>query len=470
MAGTLQDTVCQGLRLAREHVSIGPRPAFESLQAKVRVGSFLRPLPPTSHAALRMAGAMMDMALQSDPSWLDGPPVVETVFGRVPVLLIERCSWLERLDQEAGAGDGTAEGLMGAAVVLDQHLVWLERTWEAVRRRLWQTLYDAEAVAADLLSAHLTANLVVAGRERARYLYPGTELLPRAESPDFRDLRRALGVVAQARRSADIEAIKTEEWVVEAVSLALTTIAVAGAMSRRAVLLDERAWREINAAAKIADLARAHTAEAIAAYLQVLRREALQHPLVLVLDHHGLAGGNPLQIARDIDLAVRDAEQAIARIRSAGVNGATVPEQRRAQDLTPSGLAGRLASAGAMSVWKLPFFIERALCELPPERGSEVVRLMELAAETAQDDALKRCLAMFGIDTALMFAPAAGPVGIGLALAWALFSLGNSISEYQQLSALYHATLDPAVLLRGTDHEEASKLSIVLDVIGLIVW
>jgi hypothetical protein len=461
--------VCRGLRLAQDRAAQRPGPGFSELQAKLRVGSFLRPLPHTTTATAALVMPLLNVALQIEPRWLDTPPVVETAFGDIPVFKLVRCPWLEKLDAQARAGDRT-ETLMIAAAMLEQHLLVLEQAYEVKRMAVWETLRDTEAIAADLLAAHLTANALTARRERERYLYPGRDL-PRATDPEFVSLQAAVARVAAARRGADVDAVKREQLVVEAVALAITTLAVAAALQRGAVTLDRAAWDQIAYATKLTDQARANTAEAVTRYLQVLRREAARHPILLVLSHAELAGGTALALGRAIDDALKESGGAIETLRAEGANSETLPEQRRASDLTPSGMAERLSEAGRLSVWKLPFFVERALGHLPPERAAEVVAILQVAAETSEGAAIKQMLALFGIETSMMLAAAAGgPVGIGLALAWALFNLGGSIVEYQQLSALYHATLDPAVLLRGTDHEEAGKLGIVLDLIGLIVW
>lgn len=465
-----EDVVCRGLRLAQDRATGGLRPGFSELEARVRVGPFLRPLPHTPGALINLALPLMGVALQIEPRWLDGPPVIETALGEIPVRKLVRCPWLEELHAEARPGDRT-EALMIAAAMLEEHCVVLEEAYEVKMMSVFQTLHDTEAIAADLLGAHLTTNLATARRERARYLHPGRRPLPRVNSsPAFRSLQKSLSAIAAARKNADVDAIRTEQKVVEAVSLAITTLAVAAALNRGAVTLDHAAWQQIAAATKLSNQARLNTAEAVTRYLQTLRREAAEHPLVLVLANMGLAGSSALAVARGIDEAVRDAEAAIAKLRAEGVNGETVAAQRGAQDLTPSGLAERLSTAGRLSVWKLPFFLERALSHLPPDRGAEVTAILELAAETGEGEEIRQMLGLFGIETAMMLAAAAGPVGIGLAAAWALFNLGSSIVEYQQLSALYHATLDPAVLLRGMNHEEASKLGIVFDLIGLLVW
>jgi hypothetical protein len=123
-----------------------------------------------------------------------------------------------------------------------------------------------------------------------------------------------------------------------------------------------------------------------------------------------------------------------------------------------------------LSVWKIPFFVERALLVLPPRQAIDVRAMMELAASHDVGGAIATSLAMFGVDTACMFLPAAGPVGVAIALMVAVFHLSDSVHEYRSLSALYHASLDPSLLLREAEHDEPSRLSVALDLLGLLVW
>jgi hypothetical protein len=372
------------------------------------------------------------------------PPRVETAYGEIPFLLLQRCTFLEELHSHPDGRGGKDEKLLLAAVALEQQLESLEEAWKARLLGVWRALRQAEMIASELLSAHLTLNLWRAHDERTRYLYPGRkQILPKAQSDDFIDLMRAIRVVAAARAHSNLNAIRTEQTLVTVVSMAVTVAAVASALHRGDVLLDRTAWDQITYANRLNNEAAKHTAEAMTSYLQVLRHEAREHPILLVLGHTQLADMVPTAVARAIDSAIEKAKEAIAYIRAHGANEPVILERREAQDLTCSGLAQRLADASAVSVWKLPFFVERALLELPPAQAVEVVNLMRIGADLAGGQAIRQNLAFFGIETAAMVAPAAGPIGIALALAWALFSLGKSIQEYQQLSALYHATLDP---------------------------
>jgi len=443
---------------------------FADAAPQLRVGSFVRSLPPLPTGVARFTMTLLGLAMQVDPSWLDRPPVCETAFGELPVLMVERCQALEDLVAHTDGRSGDDGRLVQAAQLLDPHLRVVEEAWEVKRRAIWSQLREAEGTAAELLGVYLAHNLVLARRERERYFYPDNGP-PRATSDDYRSLVRAIRVVASARRAADVDAVRREQNVVTAVTMAATAIAVLDAWANRgAFQLDRRAWQIIDAAAQLTTEAAQHRAEAMTAYLRVLRREARAHPVLLVLDHERLVGSTVLDVGRLVDTALRDAETALGRLRVASVNTAAVPAQRRAQDLTPTGLAERLSTADPVSVWKLPFFVEAALLEMPPTQAVEVRRVMELAARTGEAQSVYHGLALLGINSAAMLAPAAGSIGVALALAWGLFNLGTSVREYRQLSDLFHATLDPAVLLRGLDHEEASRLTIILDIFGLLVW
>lgn len=469
MTATVRDADCLGIRRGRDAVAALPGVSLASVRAQLGVGAFLRPLPIARSEVARFAMTILGLAMQVEPAWLDRPPRCETAFGEVPVLLIERCQALERLAANPEGRGGDDARLMQAALMLDEHLRVVEEAWEVKRRAVWEQMREAEEIASELLSMHLSSNLLIARAERQRYLYP-ERALPLTSSEDFRSLVRAIRVVAAARRNAQVDAVRTKERVVTAVTIAVTTIAFWDALLNRQTLLDRVAWQQIDWAAGLSRDAAQNTAEATVRYLTVLRREAERHPVLLVLDHQRLTQETVLGVGRAVDEALRDAEAAIARLRASGANTRAIPAQRRAQDLTPTGLAERLTASNRVSVWKLPFFVEDALLRMPPARASETQRVMELAARTGEGAAIAQSLSLFGINSAAMLAPAAGPVGVGLALAWALFSLGTTITEYRQLSDLFHATLDPAALLRGLDHEEASSLAILLDVIGLLVW
>jgi proline racemase len=215
--------------------------------------------------------------------------------------------------------------------------------------------------------------------------------------------------------------------------------------------------------------ARTHTVEALAKYMETVRTEAEKHPVVLLLDHPDVENVSFNLFAKAVDDALRKCEKAVEKLMQGGVNQETFGTARRYQDLSFTGMAAQIANSSRVSVWKVPFFMERALLVQPVRQANVVRRMMEYAAEVEGQGAIRMNLAFMGTDTAMMVAPAAGYIGVALALTWAIISLGRSIHEYTQLSDLYEASIDPAVQLLGDEHGPASKLWVVLDLFGLIV-
>jgi hypothetical protein len=57
---------------------------------------------------------------------------------------------------------------------------------------------------------------------------------------------------------------------------------------------------------------------------------------------------------------------------------------------------------------------------------------------------------------------------VGVALVWGVLSLIQEIHDYQQMQTLFRATIDPQMLLLGLEHEPASKLSVLLALLGAL--
>jgi hypothetical protein len=399
---------------------------------------------------------------------LDQFPTLETAFGNIPVVYLQRCAFLETTARDAADPTKTkAKSLLRAAATLEERLRLIEQFFELRRQVIWQGLRDAEWAAADLLGSYLIANLSKAQEERERYLYPGGA--PRIRSDDFNELRAAVKRIAARRRSVDLDAIKREQTVVECLALGLMANAVAGSINRLDFTMDSQAWAELASAMQMSQEARTHTVEALAKYMETVRTEAEKHPVVLLLDHPEVENASFNLFAQAVDEALRNCEKAVDNLMKNGVNQETFGSARTYKDLSFTGMAEKIAGSSRVSVWKLPFFMERALLVQPVRQANVVRRMMEYAAEVEGNGALRMNLAFMGTDTAMMVAPAAGFIGVALALTWAIISLGRSIHEYTQLSDLYQASIDPAVQLLGDEHGPASKLWVVLDLFGLIV-
>jgi hypothetical protein len=460
---------CRGITMARKAAAGRAPPSYQAIAARIELGSFSKPLPADGAAASRLIHSMLDMAMQADASALDRMPRVLTAFGEMPVRLLDRCRLLESLAADPEGRNGDNRRLLLSAVVLHAHLELVDVIWRKRLYDIWKALRKAEAMAADHLSFHLTRNLALAREARRRYLYPKRGMwVPRLSHPDYQDLRRAIGRVAQARKREGFGTLEFDQNIRTALTMASTVAAVWSSWSRGELLLDKEAWNAIAEANRLQELKDREVAEATYRYLEVLRSEAARHPILLLIHEDLLA--SHLDVARAIGERSEAAEAAIARIRAAGVNREVIPGIRRPEDVSCTGLARRLLESPLESVWKLPFFMERAILRLHPAEALDVRGIMDLAARNKGGEAIAQSLAFFGIETAALFAPAAGPVGIGLALAWALYNLGRSVEEYRALSALYNATLDPSLLLRGSEHAEPGKLGILLDLLGLLVW
>lgn len=460
---------CRGITSARKAAAGHAPPSYETIAPRLELGSFSKPLPAEGAAAGSLIRSMLDLAMQADASALDRRPRVVTAFGEMPVVLLDRCRLLESLAADPDGRNGENRRLLLSAVVLHAHLELIDVIWRDRLYRIWKALREAEALAADHLSFHLTRNLALARQARARYLHPKRGMwLPRLSDPDYQDLRRAIGRVAEARRREGFGTLEFDRNIRTALTTASTVAAVWSSWSRGELLLDREAWNAIAEANRLQEQKDREVAEATYRYLEALRSEAARHPILLLIQADLLA--SHLDVARAIGERSEAAEEAIAHIRAEGANRDVIPGSRRPQDVSCTGLAQRLLDSPLVGVWKLPFFMERALLGLHAADAMDARGIMELAARRRGGEAIAQSLGFFGIETAAMFAPAAGPVGIGLALAWALCNLGRSVQEYRALSALYHATLDPSLLLRGAEHAEPGKLGILLDLLGLIVW
>lgn len=467
MATTLL-SACTGVRRASEAAREEGQVSDTEINAIIRVGSFARPLPADKTRAIEVTAALVELALEFDPRLLDQFPTIETSFGNIPVPYLLRCQFLETTARDAADPTKTkAKSLLRAAATLEERLRLIEEFFELRRQVIWQGLRDVEWAAADLLGSYLMANLASAQEERERYLYQNG--LPRVSSEDFKELRSAVKRVAARRRSVDLNAIKREQTLVECLALGLMINAIATSINRLDLTMDGPAWAELASAMQMSEEARTHTVEALARYMETVRTEAEKHPVILLLDPFEVENISFNVFAAEVDKALKNCEKAIDDLMASGVNQETFGEARTYKDLSFTGMAEKIAGSSRVSVWKLPFFMERALLVQPLRQANVVRRMMEYAAEVEGNGALRMNLAFMGMDTAMMVAPAAGYIGVALALTWAIASLGRSIHEYSQLSDLYEASIDPGVQLLGDEHGPASKLWVVLDLFGLIV-
>lgn len=415
-------------------------------------GYFAFPLPENLDAAMRKMDALFDLALDNDPRELDKPPTIRTLWGDVPVGVSQRYKMLEKLAQKPN--DEKAVNLRRAAVALERHVRTIDLGWDRRRHEVWAALRDAELLASERLYHYLMANLAVVRAERARY----------QANPDFAELWKSARRVYEARKVARVGALKREAFVVDLVAALLVLDAIGGSIGRNELLMDPQAQKEIADAAELSSVKSIEVLEGVTAYLKAVRQEAATFPVLLIMDHS--VGHTVADFMTNVFEALDKAEGAIANLCRTGVNSETVPDSRVAN---LSDMAERIAAGSIVTVWKLPFFIDHALNDMSMRDANIVRRMRRFAGEVERGDSIQAGIMLGGVDVAMMGAALAGPVGVGVAFIWAVTALARSVHEYTQLQDLFEASISPEVLLLGVEHETASKLGVVFDILGLLV-
>lgn len=454
---------------------VGQQP-WGQLAPKLRLASFVRDLPEATTALAGPTNLVLDLGMALDPATLDGPPRIDCVHGPLPIVPEELEPRLAALNGAwRGGGGEAAERAKRHLAAAAQFLGHLEPVHKAYRNRcesVWSALRQAEWVATDIYFSHLARSREIARRERDRYLYPrkAGAHVPRAESADFKGMRQGLAVIHKARKAAHVDEIRREQMVVQAISLGLCALVIYAQVREGRLLPEPEDMRRLNMATGMASEAAQHTAEAMTKYLDAIRREAAEYPILTLLGPREVPTGGFGPLCKAIDEAVADSVAACERLMAEGAGRLVVPESFASEHaMTPSRLAKRVAEASVLSVFKVPFFLERAIQTLPARDAEDVDRVLGLAAELESGKAIAGAVALGGIETAMLAAPAAGPVGVAIAVQWALVEVVRSVHEYGQLKALFEASIDPRLFLRGLEHEPASRLSILFSLLGLIV-
>lgn len=425
------------------------------MDARISMGPFAFPLPANVTDAIGKTDKLFNLMLDFDPVQLDEPPVVRTRYGDLSVVRLARSKEVERV---AATDPEAARALRQAEAQLKDHLDWIFEAWNASRTRIWEAVAAAEQLAAEQLYRYLMANLAMVADERDRYRRP-------SPGPGPRDLMWvASRRVQAARERANVDELKTASIVVDGVALALTVRAIVGSIDRGDLFMDAQAREQLAYAAGLQSEAQRQLSQGVTEYLTVLRKEAEEFPSLLILDH-----SDPFEDEDEAMAAVSEAldraAEAIGGLCRSAVNGRTIRETlSQVTDLVED-----IAGASRVSVWKLPFFLDRGLGEMSPRDANLVRRIRRAAAEAERGSAIAHAIALGGMDVAMMAAAVTGPVGVGTAFLWAVATLGRTLHEYSQLTDLYRASIDPSLLLLGEEHGPASQLGIVFDVLGLWV-
>ena len=376
-----------------------------------------------------------------------------------------------------------------AADMLSDGLELAERTWLDRKRAVWLAARTAERNAAQLLLFHLLKSRTLADAAEQRYV--GNTAADARDvtqyTADFMSLSKALVSLQQARESADVDALRTQQSVMQAAAL--------GAMALSVMQVDklsggvETAFSEIKGLAGDAAM---RAGQANVQYLATMRELARAHPILTALQHHteGMRrDGKPVSYSiasfqRDVRSAIAKARKAIAELQKtamtpvipvqlpSGLAATSLREQAlAAQHSEPPNVGDLIASieqAAITTVWKLPFFMDRSVEHLTLRERRWVLALQRHAVELTDAASFARTFAMIGCEATAALAPLAGPIGIAIAVAWGLHCLHGSVREYEEVRMLYDATLDPAILLRGDAHDPADPSAVILDLVGLL--
>lgn len=454
---------------------IGPQ-AWSMLMPRVRLGSFVKELTEKPGEAIKPTSLLLDLGMAFDVSALDAPPDLECVHGRLPTSELLLDAALTALHATATTASGGVAKLallhLAAMAQMIEHLDPIRQTYWQRCKSVWRGMQQAEWVASDYYYAYLAHNKWLAQQERERYLYPkrAGPHVPRATSDDFVGMRRALSTLNHAYKNAEIDAVKREQFVVQAVSLGLCVLAIHAALREGRLIPEPQDMQRLAVATGLTTQAAQNTADAMTRYLDAVSRHAADYPILTLLGPRKVRTDGYSDLAKNIDEAVDDARNAIDHLMTEGARKFVIPDTyQNLHSMTPHALAKLVAEGSAVSVWKVPFFLERAIQILPEENARDVDQVMALAATLESEGAIKSSLALGGIEIAMMAAPIAGPIGVGVAVAWGLVGVIRSVQEYRQLSWLFEASIDPHYLLRGLEHEPASKLGVLLSFLGMIV-
>lgn len=444
---------------------------WATLDPKVRLASFVKALPEKSTEAIKPTQLLLDLGMAFDPTTLDAPPKLECVWGTIPTAEVELHAVLAELHDKATGTDTEAKNAkreLAAVAQFLEHFGAIRETYWSRCHSIWAAMQMAEWVATDYYYAFLAHNRYLASKERDRYLYPKSAgpYLPRATSQDFEGMRRGLSLVNKARQAAAIDQIRREQFVVQATSLGLCALVICQQLSEGRLFPESQDLRRLREATGLASQAAQNMADAMTQYLDVVRGQATSYPILTLLGPREVRADGLSNLAQKIDEVVTEAQVAIDHLMTEGARRFVIPQTF--QQPTPQALAKSVADSSVVSVWKVPFFLERAIQTLPLAQAEDVDHVRVLASQLESGTAIKSAIALGGIDVAIMAAPAAGPIGVAIAMQWACIQLFRSIEEYQQLSNLFKASIDPNYLLLGLDHEPASRIGMILAFIGVI--
>ncbi|MGV3582810.1 MAG: hypothetical protein ACO1N8_10950 [Methylophilus sp.] len=464
----------------RAYKTVGHQ-SWEKLIPRLHYGNCWRSLPKALDEVATTSSKLIDLCLTLEPQNLEFLPKIKCSWGEYPCEPYGLFKKINTLLAGSKSSDPNVAHnsllLLAAIAQMYKHMdIAIQSYWlrcELIRA----TMQECELIANDFYHTYLTKNINIAKEELNRYLYPterGREPAARIYSDSFISLQKALKKVNKERDRLKIDyklvdSVKTERVVASGVAMIFALSAIDQSFKRGNIYLDQEAMRQLAEAGQMANQAQQNYLEAMSSYLEILATEAQSHPILLLLGPKALTNSTVESytlFAAEIKETIDDTLKAIEKLRVEGACHYVIPDKIDNHSFNISVLSETISDSNAFSVWKLPFFVERAKQFLPEQRMKEVDTLIEMAAK--KDKAIASALAMGGMDLAMLAAPACGPIGVGLSVFWGIIGLIQSGYEYVELKTLFNASINPAILLRGVEHEPASKIGILLSVVGVI--
>jgi hypothetical protein len=494
-----------GVNLAFDaYLEIGHQ-LWRDIKPIIKLGPYYRELPeivrrngsdgkislePVSYAEVHSkVSSLFDVCLAFDGTLLENLPSLDCSFGSLPIehqALDKRLLDANLIAKGKGENAAKAKRLLAAAaqllhfiqatpVTVGNAVEWEGPIFQGVtkrRKQLWATMRKTDVIASDYFRSHLNRSRILAESERSRYLMPqpkGASPVLNGNRPDFMAVRTALLKLMDARKKAKIYDLKGNVLKTKAIVLGHCAVVISDVVTANAFGIRAHISRVFQAAG-LAEAANIEYANALSNYIDTLQKTSKNYPIICLLAPRSLGsviGGKTLAYA--IDDALKNSEKAIDNLLKMGASLRTIPKTFDAKAAkTPLAMAKLISGASLYSIWKLPHFRERAMQRLRASEVSDVQKVIELAATMEDGRDVKNSLAHSGLEIALLAASFAGPVGVAVSLQSGLIELAKSVREYNQLKTLFDASIDPSTLLLGLEHEEASKIGILLSLVGVL--
>lgn len=457
------------------------QPAGEGFDALLResgcrlvAGDFSFALPPSARELPLLVRRLFRGVLTFDADLVDRGPTFVSPEGELPVSRLPRAKRMAELQADRDADAGAAGRLADRGIAWRDLLDHLDHLWHARREQMWRGTHLAEVYGRDALLAFLGQATTRANALEERYV---GGLRGARDDEAVASVKAAIDELRALRAYLDFKALRNSDYL-QSVLFGASWVASALSPAPAGVPgVFQQIEREIGATYDVAVAARA---TATLTYLAAVRRHAKEHPILLLLQHSLEPGEvwSDQDFTGHVEEALGRCHQSISYLREAvDVRRTAVPNLDDVRERLAAGrlgwraLSDRIAEAPALSVWHLPFFIDRMLPYMDGDAAKDAVTLREYAVEADFGERAADVLSTIGhIGGGVALHAAIPPVAVAIDIALGARDVLASAGAYKELRALYWASIDPATLLRGVDTEEPpTVLAIGVDLFFLLL-